>query len=325
MIKSADDYFAGITSLNNQDYNKAVEDFSKAITHWPSLPHPYLYRAWAYDQMKMEKEALVDLNTVISDNPQYTNAYMVRGLIYDSMGDLNKAAVDYYAVINLIDYHKNIKVEARNAGKFSGKEKWYHIDCNYEDPEILANEFRIYACTNPRIVDHYNTQTYYASREDNSSNPFKGVQGDKKLTKEFLKFYMDRSVKSVFEAGLDKINDSFKPAFDLMSRISTKINYQYQILISKLSIVSHPTAYFLYGFAAHGKGSFDDALLGYNEAIKVDSKYKDAYYYRAIINAHKNNIKPAIADAEEFLRIAAESPLVKDMTQLIEELKNRQQ
>ena len=57
------------------------------------------------------------------------------------------------------------------------------------------------------------------------------------------------------------------------------------------------------GVASYRKGDFDKAIANYNEAIRLDPTYADAYYSRGLTWGNKKDYDQAIADCNEAIRL----------------------
>ncbi len=56
------------------------------------------------------------------------------------------------------------------------------------------------------------------------------------------------------------------------------------------------------------KREFDKALSDYNEAIKIDPRYAQAYYNRGLVQMEKKDYDKAIADFSEAIRLDPRDP-----------------
>jgi tetratricopeptide (TPR) repeat protein len=92
----------GQAYTENNDSDKALEDFNEAIRLDPKATLAYYHRAnIAYGKGQYDK-ALEDYNAVIRDDPTFDWAYHVRGWIFYRKKDYDKALADYEAAIKLV-------------------------------------------------------------------------------------------------------------------------------------------------------------------------------------------------------------------------------
>lgn len=94
-------YNRGNAYMSKIEYDKAIEDFSKAIELKPDYAKAYYNRGNIYYSKGMNNDALADYNNTIKLSPDYTLAYNNRGVIYSSNGKNSKAIADFSKAIKL--------------------------------------------------------------------------------------------------------------------------------------------------------------------------------------------------------------------------------
>ena len=78
-------YFNRGTSYNRlEEYEKGINDYSKAIELNPDFVETYYYRGNAYIKLREYAKALVDYNAAIAINPNYQNAINNRKILLES-------------------------------------------------------------------------------------------------------------------------------------------------------------------------------------------------------------------------------------------------
>jgi tetratricopeptide (TPR) repeat protein len=82
-------------------YDRAIADFSQAITLDPDNKDAYKERGRAYAHKGDPDKAIADFNQAIRLDPKYTAAYANRGDAWRGKGDLDKAIADYTQAITL--------------------------------------------------------------------------------------------------------------------------------------------------------------------------------------------------------------------------------
>jgi tetratricopeptide (TPR) repeat protein len=85
----------GVSSLNLNRPEKALESFNRAISIDPTRADGYLGRANALNTLKRFEEALPDYNKALEIDPNLANAYINRGSAYSHLGQYEKAIADY--------------------------------------------------------------------------------------------------------------------------------------------------------------------------------------------------------------------------------------
>jgi Lipoprotein NlpI, contains TPR repeats len=94
-------YRRGNTWRDKKDYDKAIIDYSKALELRPGYAHYYLFRGIAWQYQGNKNNALAEYNKVIELNSDYAIAYYFRGNLYKSSGLFDEAIKDYTKTIEL--------------------------------------------------------------------------------------------------------------------------------------------------------------------------------------------------------------------------------
>jgi tetratricopeptide (TPR) repeat protein len=90
----------GTQLLASGDYDRAIEDFTQALTLDPR-PESYYNRGLAYFSKNEIDNAIADWNSAINLNPRDARAYRQRGSAYFTKGDYSLAVADYNRAIEL--------------------------------------------------------------------------------------------------------------------------------------------------------------------------------------------------------------------------------
>ncbi len=85
----------GLSNLNLNKPEEALESFNRAISIDPTHTDGYLGRANTLNTLGRYQEALVDYNRVIEMNPEIANAYVNRAIAYSHLKEYEKAIADY--------------------------------------------------------------------------------------------------------------------------------------------------------------------------------------------------------------------------------------
>ena len=92
---------SGIDKLKNENFEGALEDFSKAVEKDPKFAEGYLNRGYVHGNMGKLQEALADFDKAIAIDSGYIEAYYNRGFIYGFFEEFEKAIADFNKVIEL--------------------------------------------------------------------------------------------------------------------------------------------------------------------------------------------------------------------------------
>ncbi|VAX31802.1 hypothetical protein MNBD_NITROSPINAE05-813 [hydrothermal vent metagenome] len=93
--KNTDYVKQGIEYTNQQEYDKAVESFLKAIEKNPKNPEGYYGLGGMYNYKKMFPEAEQTFKTAIRLDPTHFNAHYSLGFTYELMGKKDESEKEY--------------------------------------------------------------------------------------------------------------------------------------------------------------------------------------------------------------------------------------
>lgn len=94
-------YNRGGTHVDKESYELAIKDFDDAINLSPDDPSPYLLRGVAHIEKQDFEFASSDFNRAIELNPNHADAYNGRGVTHYHRGDFGSAIADYSKAIQL--------------------------------------------------------------------------------------------------------------------------------------------------------------------------------------------------------------------------------
>ncbi len=83
------------------DYDKAIEDFTRAIELEHNFVFAYTERGLAWEMKGFHEKALADYDKALEINPEYEKAYKDRAMTWQAMGEYAKALDDYTRAIEL--------------------------------------------------------------------------------------------------------------------------------------------------------------------------------------------------------------------------------
>jgi tetratricopeptide (TPR) repeat protein len=91
----------GSAAYNQENYDRAITEFTEAIRLNPNAGAYYAVRGWAYFNKENWNRAIADFTQVIRLDPKNANTYAQRGYSYLQINDLDKAYEDMIAAFEL--------------------------------------------------------------------------------------------------------------------------------------------------------------------------------------------------------------------------------
>jgi tetratricopeptide (TPR) repeat protein len=85
----------------NGDYESAIEEYDKAISHNTNFAEAFDRRGISYTKLIKYKRALKDFNKAIELKNSFTDAYSHRGIVYYCLGEFENAIADYDRALEL--------------------------------------------------------------------------------------------------------------------------------------------------------------------------------------------------------------------------------
>lgn len=98
----------GVHYARDKKYDKAIEEFGKAIDAQPNYPKNYRNRAQAYRLNNQPNKALSDYNKLIELEPKDAEAYAALGQLEVDQADYNKGLQHINRALELEPTHKNL-------------------------------------------------------------------------------------------------------------------------------------------------------------------------------------------------------------------------
>jgi uncharacterized Zn-binding protein involved in type VI secretion len=111
----------GIESIYSGSYDRAINEFSKAIELNPNFAQLYYYRGYAYYVRTNYNEAITDFNKIIELNPRNAGAYYYRAIAYYVTSKFDQAWADVQKAESL--GYKVDPAFLEEVKKSSGREK----------------------------------------------------------------------------------------------------------------------------------------------------------------------------------------------------------
>ena len=96
-----DKFEEGVYAFVNNDFDTAVDRFTKVIEEEPEFALAHVSRGAAFARLERGEDSIGDFSKAIELKPDYAKAYHLRGLEYEKSGNHEKALKDFDRAIEL--------------------------------------------------------------------------------------------------------------------------------------------------------------------------------------------------------------------------------
>ena len=268
-----DNYLSqGIRAFQNEEYDKSIGFFTKAIEENPSLAHAYYWRAAVsyYHQPNKMKVALEDVTKSISffgkkEKEMKARAFRLRGSIYEylnngqnALEDYNKAILLYpkkadgyidrglfylengEALKALADFEIAKKTEPANEKALLGIGRAYHQLAQFDRAEKVFNELVLLDANNAKAFYYRGINAYELKKQEDA---IRDVFSAYRLDDDYYSSFVNIASKNI-PFALALVNRSLleetgasKRAFYFLRAELFKLNYQFAEAISDLNLL----------------------------------------------------------------------------------------
>ncbi len=275
-------YTIGVLYHRDYDYEKAIANFSRAISLKPKAAHLYYKRATAYVENKNPDQAIADLSVIIDLNPE-NNVYLDRASLYYDKGEYDLAIADLGNWIRL-DHKYPARLEIGWYQFFIDDNRWEGDDTSIFFLKSVWDQVIAH------LSEVINYKPTYAETYFVRGCMYVG------LIERLKEFHFDPHKRDYFnihnlnqnEQGLAK--DVIEQAID---------DFTQAILLRPDDMIF----YFFRGEAYRRKGEYNLGLEDLNKVISLNPNDLRAYYSRAKVYNQMSEKDKAIADLKQILEL----------------------
>jgi tetratricopeptide (TPR) repeat protein len=255
-------------------FNKAGEDYTKAMKIDSSCAKAYISRSNVYQQLRQKDKALTDLSKLIEIAPENAEAYLKRGSIYkNDFRDPEKA---------LADFSRAIEIDPNNKDAYYGRGSVYKND--YMDFEKALADYNKLLEIDPNDAYAYlHCGDIYriTGRYDKAINEYnRSIEIDRKN----YMAYNNRGLIYLIQSQYEKALRDFNKAIALQS--------------------DFPFAYNNTGYVYLQQDKFDLAIEYFNKCLSINDKFGEVNLNLALVcymRGDKENAKSNFERAKELL------------------------
>jgi len=248
---------------------KALHDYSQAISLDPSEATAYSNRGSTYGHLGRYEEALHDLDLAVSLDPNSPEAFSNRGITYDHLGHYEKA---------LHDYSQAISLDPSEAKHFSSRGHIYSILGRHQ--EALQDHNEAIALDSNSLIAYSNRGNTYQSlgRYEDALEDFnRALSISSKEAKAFYNRGTTLASLGRYEDALEDFNQALSLAPNYINALNNR-GQTFRIL-----------------------GFFQEAIDDFNQAITLDPSGATVYANRGIVYREFDHYEEALGDFNEAI------------------------
>ncbi|MFW6105173.1 MAG: tetratricopeptide repeat protein [Chloroflexota bacterium] len=324
--------------LEQEQWDEAITEYTKAIELNPQFAGVYANRAVAYSQKDEYHLAIVDcekameLNASITLDTTVANAYMDRGLSYIKEGNYDKAIRDYTKAIEIDP--ENFFAYAFRAKAYGYKDEYDLAIADYSKAIELAPEFVLADFYSDRGWAYYHKDEYNLAIADFTKViEFNPEDAEAYSDRGFAHYVngFDNSDRREFQlaiADLDRaleLDSTNADDYTFRAMAHAKLGDCDKAIpdyTEAIELAPDADVYNRRGSCYQDIGEIDKAIADYSRAIELDPEYSAAYYNRAGAYVELGMDAEAISDLRKFLTLSYDEERNELVRKWIEKLQS---
>ena len=296
----------GIAWTHLNEYDRAIEDFTKAIASRPE-PEAYLERGRVFSELKEYNRALEDYEEAISLNPN-AEAYLARGRTHLNLGEHDKALNDFAIALRLDQVNPNMLIETAAAHYAKG------------DLKKAIDELSVGISMVPDFMEMNDDVLRELKQEeqleiyDEVINDLSGLYGARGVC--FLNVGEYRKAIEDFDGAisLNPNNASFyRGRGSSYSQTSEHSRAVEDLDIAVNLDPDDANTHFSRGIVHFNKTDFVSGVRDFDKAIALERGHVDSYTGRGRCFLHLGDYGKAISDLDIAISLEDEKVVVPDM------------
>jgi len=290
----------------------ARRDLSRCIEIGGRSKEVYFSRAICCENLKNFKDAIVDYSTAIGIDSGYVQAFRNRAACYYTIGDYQMASLDFAQVLSKgptynDGYNAGLCYENLNLMDFASKAFTQALELKANDIDALFHRGDCYVrlkLPDPAIADFsaiiaIDNRNFNAYCQRAEAYRMKGAF-DLALTDYDKALSMQPNNQSLADARA-KCAENIKRALPVNVHAVINISAQQ---------ANDPQAYFNRGKYYESVFNENAALRDYNQAIRLNPGYADAYQRRALLRLKRVEDHDALGDLSKLISLHVSDPMI---------------
>ena len=311
-------YYRGRAHMGLYDREESLADFDTLLARHPSNTSYYEYRAYVKKKLYDFEGGIADCNKALAIDSNYVDAWLQRGDIYYQQGKYKTA---------LADYNKAISINPKYYYSYYLRASLYHATRDFDlaiincDTTIMLNPtyergwwdrglYKVKSGDTAASCSDFN-KAYELARD----KPGLEAGDAASCLRDYCQSdpYTDPEILHAKPPPLPWESEEKLPptnsAIEYHKRaVHASENFVYNMAIADETEAirldsTYKQAYFFRGFNKYITNQIREAMLDFSRVIELDPRDTQSYYYRGLIKNKLGNFQAALSDFDKVLEI----------------------
>jgi tetratricopeptide (TPR) repeat protein/S1-C subfamily serine protease len=275
----------------------AIIDYDRAIALNPKFVDAYINRGIAKSNLGNEQEGIADYDRAIALNPKYANTYYNRGKSKLALG--NKQAA-------IIDYDRAIALNPKYVEAYSDRGV---AKSDLGNKQAAISDYNRAIALNPKYAPSYNNRGIAKSELGDKQGGIADISKAAEL-------FRQQGRMDLYQKGIGLLKRTQSPIAQVKNSAQAYFeqgNAKYSLGDNQGAIIDYDqaialdskyvNAYYNRGNAKSALGREQEAIIDFNSAIALNSKFTDAYFSRGLAKSILKNNQEAIIDYSQVISL----------------------
>lgn len=302
----------GIIAAESDNYELAIECFSKALKVNPLIPDCYYNLGNVLQLQGRQEEAIAYYKQALTLNPNYAKVHNNLGLAMDKQGNIEAAIASYRQAIalepNCAEFHGNL-ADALQEQQRLEEAIFYYRQAITLQPNCA--EFYSNLASTLQMQNHFEEAIAYYQQaltlQPNSAeiHNYLGValQQQKRIEEAMAHYQQALSLEPNAPGPHINLGNVLREQGQLQTAIT---HYQQALALDP----DFPEAHYVLGTALAEQGQLQTAITHYQQALALNPNYLDAYNNLGVTLMEQGQLQAAITYYQQALALNPNSPHV---------------
>jgi len=301
-----DQYFnQGITLVNQENYQQAIEQFTRALTLNPNHADAYVWRNYVYHCLNKYQQAIDDCNQAIRLNPNDSIAYNNRAFAYNSLKNYEQAIDDCNQAIRLNPNHVNAYINRAFAQMELGEYQQAIDDCNQA---IRLNPNAPNAYINRALAYNYLKNYEQAIDDCNQAIRLNPNHADAYINRAFAQMELGEYQQAIDDCKeAIRLNPNHVNAHQHLTNAKNRLFEQqkvnaHQHLTNLTNAKKHLfEQYFNRGITLFNQEKYEQAIEQFTKALTLNPNHTDANSWLSQAYVQQGDAHQALGNSNEAI------------------------